>query len=307
MRSKAIIISAALLALLYTQGRAGDSHASDSLVAVKGSGCFTYGDDDTPASAREKALSMAKRTAVEGYKSFVSSNTSIRNMELKSDSIDTIATGALYNIAITAQEETGRELCVSITAEVDPEEMDALLAAAIAAGNEPRSTGIDGASLSGRWMAESEGGAHSTLISSDQHSASWQYTIDDINDDTYASVSLQTLPMDMKGRSLHITVESVEGHPLYLTLYSFVPGISDPSDSDTLVPAEIFLPLSKGRQVLDINVAQMEVPRWWREEYKLKDAVFNPTDIRMLELDAEVDEDLGPLSDTVRVINVRLK
>ena len=91
----------------------------DILTRVEGKGCFVYGDQDTPASAKEKALMLARREAIESHKTLIIAKSSIDKLELNEDIIDTLAAGHLYKTKILDVAEDGREIFFHQTDLVD--------------------------------------------------------------------------------------------------------------------------------------------------------------------------------------------
>lgn len=87
---------------------------------VKGQYCYTYGDQETPAQGKKKALALARERAVENHQVFISNKTSIENFQLKEDLIQSVSAGLLKNVAIQEETEEGRTLCVEIVAQIEP-------------------------------------------------------------------------------------------------------------------------------------------------------------------------------------------
>jgi len=102
----------------------GVSHAFE---AVEGYGCYSYGDQETPQQGSRKAMILAKRSAVENYRVFVKAESSVRNYQLVEDVIMEVSSGMLSHVKITKREENGRRLCFSISANIDPKPMEALI------------------------------------------------------------------------------------------------------------------------------------------------------------------------------------
>ena len=93
---------------------------------VKGKGCYKYGDNESPQAAKTAALDIAKRNAIESYKVFIASKSKVKDFELKSDIITAISGGYLYNLNIIQENETSRDICVSIEAKIEAEMGDLL-------------------------------------------------------------------------------------------------------------------------------------------------------------------------------------
>ena len=113
----------ALLIILSTHHAIASSYET-----IKGSACYKYGDNETPLIAKDMALELAKRRAIETYKVYVSSTTEIVNLKLESDIINSLTGAYLYGLKITKESELGREVCVWIEAKVKPDEVNKLIA-----------------------------------------------------------------------------------------------------------------------------------------------------------------------------------
>ena len=92
---------------------------------VKGSACYRFSDSESIKVAREIALSMAKREALESYEVFISSTSAVENYTLKNDIIMNLSMGILKNVKINDKSDNleQRKICRSITAEISPIEM----------------------------------------------------------------------------------------------------------------------------------------------------------------------------------------
>lgn len=109
--------------------------ASQTAVAevVTGKACYRYSDNESLTTAREIALSMAKRDALEGNSVFVESTSNVENMTLKNDLITNLTTGYLKNLKVLEEtEDFGlREICRTVQAEVEPVEFKQQITARI--------------------------------------------------------------------------------------------------------------------------------------------------------------------------------
>ena len=92
---------------------------------VTGKACYRYSDNESLTTAREIALSMAKRDALEGNSVFIESTSNVENMTLKNDLITNLTTGYLKNLKVLEEtEDFGlREICRAVQAEVAPVEV----------------------------------------------------------------------------------------------------------------------------------------------------------------------------------------
>ncbi len=84
-----------------------------ALEAVRGRGCYTYGDGETPAKARAAALALAQEDAVRSHHSYVESSTTVKNFQLESDVIHSATAGLLRNGQTIDEEPNGRTACGS--------------------------------------------------------------------------------------------------------------------------------------------------------------------------------------------------
>ncbi len=101
--------------------------AAQPLETVSGTGCYTYGDDQTPALAKRAALALAQEQAVRSHHVFVQSALTVKNFQLEEDVVTTASTGMLQHIHIEKQEQKGQEICTSITAKISPVRLDEVI------------------------------------------------------------------------------------------------------------------------------------------------------------------------------------
>ena len=97
---------------------------ADSSDEVKGHYCYTYGDEETPAQGKKKALALARERAVENHQVFISNKTSIENFQLKEDLIQSVSSGMLKNVTIQKETEEGRTMCVWIVGHIQPSQIE---------------------------------------------------------------------------------------------------------------------------------------------------------------------------------------
>jgi len=88
---------------------------------IFGKGCYRYTDKESLNVAREVALSIAKRQALESSNVFVESTSGVENIALKNDLITSLTAGLLKNLKIIEQSEDlqKREICRIIRADVE--------------------------------------------------------------------------------------------------------------------------------------------------------------------------------------------
>jgi hypothetical protein len=274
----------------------------DGLTRVEGKGCFIYGDNDTPASAKEKALTLARRDAIESHKTFISSKSSIENMALKQDIIDTLAAGHLYKTKILDIAEDGREICISIEAWVNPAEIDDVLAT-----GGKHTIGSKGIRLTGEWEAFDEKPSKSRIQKEKDNAVIWTYHVPKIFEDTYAGIGLYMHPVSMDKKTILVSLESKNSFPIHVRFFSFAPGYSKKNDDDTFVPVEASVHLISGYQEILLEPALLQIPEWWLEERGNPQLEFNPKHIQIIEFEAQVDEDIGPVSDTIKIQSIQLQ
>lgn len=101
--------------------------AAQPLETVSGTGCYTYGDDQTPALAKRAALALAQEQAVRSHHVFVQSSATVKNFQLEEDIVTTASTGMLQHTRIDKQEQKGQEICTSITAQISPVKLDEVI------------------------------------------------------------------------------------------------------------------------------------------------------------------------------------
>ncbi len=99
----------------------------EPLDQVRGTGCYTYGDEETPDKARRTALALAQRQAVESYRVFVQAATTVKNHVTQEDLVHSASAAVLRAVQIEKEEEQGRRICLTITAKVSPAEVEELL------------------------------------------------------------------------------------------------------------------------------------------------------------------------------------
>jgi len=100
--------------------------ARSDRVEVVGEESYTYGDKESLLEAKEIARKLAIRRAIESYKVFVDSTSTISDFQVVSDLIQTIAAGHLHDLKVE-QTEQGRTLHVKVRAYIVPSEIKAVL------------------------------------------------------------------------------------------------------------------------------------------------------------------------------------
>ncbi len=99
------------------------SQESSSREIVHGNACYAFGDEETPKMAKKKAEAFARERAVSGYQVWVESSSQVKDNELQEELIQTISAGMLHKVSIDQEEWKGREICMEISAEIDPQDV----------------------------------------------------------------------------------------------------------------------------------------------------------------------------------------
>jgi len=111
------------LITIFSLGFGSSPSASDKKI-VQGKGCYHYGDKETPIFAKDMALTLAKRNAIENYRTFIASQIEVENSTLTRRIITSLSEGYLHDLIIVKEEEQGRRFCIWITANVIPADID---------------------------------------------------------------------------------------------------------------------------------------------------------------------------------------
>jgi hypothetical protein len=90
------------------------------LESVRGSGCYKFGDEETPAKARKSAMAIAQEQAVRSHHVFVESSVRVKNFQLEEDLIQTASAAMLQEIQIEKEERKAQEICITLTAKISP-------------------------------------------------------------------------------------------------------------------------------------------------------------------------------------------
>lgn len=106
-------------------GRAAQD--AGTLDTVRGLGCYTYGDNETPAHAKKAAMALAQEQAVKSYRVYVQSSSTVKNFQLEDDLIQTASAGMLQDVQIEKQDKKEQEICIAVTAKINPVKMDELI------------------------------------------------------------------------------------------------------------------------------------------------------------------------------------
>jgi len=95
-----------------------------SVEAIQGHYCYTYGDKESLKEAKELTRTLAIRNAIESYRVYIESASSVKNFVLTGDIIQILSSGYLKNIKVLEHKEEGRTVCETIEATVSPQEIE---------------------------------------------------------------------------------------------------------------------------------------------------------------------------------------
>ena len=123
------LLSSAFLAGSLVLGVFGAAHGEPptALETVRGSGCYKFGDEETPAKARRGAIAIAQEQAIRSHRVFVESSTRVKNFQLEEDLIQTASAAMLQNVKIENEERKAQEICVTLTAQISPVSIDDMI------------------------------------------------------------------------------------------------------------------------------------------------------------------------------------
>jgi hypothetical protein len=112
--------------------------------AIKGHYCYTYGDKESLKEAKDLTRTLAIRNAVESYRVYIESTTTVRNFTLTNDIIQIVSSGYLKNMKVIDHKEEGRTICDTIEFTVSPREIEKVIRQAVKRGTQAvEEKGID--------------------------------------------------------------------------------------------------------------------------------------------------------------------
>ena len=114
-----ILVFSSVTICLPVYNNAGQD-SPKSLETVRGSGCYKFGDEETPAKARRAAMAIAQEEAVRRHHVFVESSQRVKNFQLEEDLIQTASAAMLQEIQIEKEERKTQEICITLTAKISP-------------------------------------------------------------------------------------------------------------------------------------------------------------------------------------------
>ena len=101
--------------------------APTSLETVHGSGCYKFGDEETPAKARRAAMAIAQEQAVRSHHVFVESSVRVKNFQLEEDLIQTASAAMLQDIHVDKEDREAQQICITLTAKISPVSMEDMI------------------------------------------------------------------------------------------------------------------------------------------------------------------------------------
>ena len=128
-----VILNLLTWTLLLSPSNLGAIASMNTLEVVRGSGCYRFGDDETPAKAKRAAMALAQEEAVRRHRVFVEASTRVKNFQLDEDVVRTASAAFLQDVVIEKEERQNQEICVTLTAKLSPISAEEMLRQKIAA------------------------------------------------------------------------------------------------------------------------------------------------------------------------------
>jgi len=161
--------------------------------------------------------------------------------------------------------------------------------------------------LFGTWDVFTEGESKSNVTQNKNRSVTWTYSVPKITDTTYAGLATYIDPISMTNRNVRFQLDSKKGLPIQILFFAYIPGFSKGDDDDTFVPVSTTVYLKPGLQEIVLIPSSLKIPDWWREEKNALSVRFSTEDIRKIEFEAIVDEDVGPVEDTITIHTIMMQ
>ena len=89
-------------------------------VLIEGEYRYNYSDNETLIEAKSLCFNMALRNALEGYTVFISSTTTIQNLQLRNDLIQTLSSGYIENLQVLSEEINDNSVYYKLKGYVNP-------------------------------------------------------------------------------------------------------------------------------------------------------------------------------------------
>ena len=96
MKIFVLIITKIILTILISSNCFADD-------VIQGHYCYTYGDNESLKEAREIVRTLAIRNAIESYRVFITSASTVKNFQLTNDLVQMISSGYLKDIKVIKQ------------------------------------------------------------------------------------------------------------------------------------------------------------------------------------------------------------
>lgn len=122
-----LVTACAFTMFLPFSAQADPSAKPASLDTVRGQACYTYGDNETPTQAKNASAALAQEQAVRSYRVYVQATTTVKNLQIEDDLIQSASAAVLQDVTIDKQEQKGREVCTSLSARISPVKMEDLI------------------------------------------------------------------------------------------------------------------------------------------------------------------------------------
>ncbi len=94
---------------------------------ITGHYCYTYGDNESLKEAREITRALAVRNAIESYRAFITSASTVKNFQLTNDLVQIISSGYLRDIKTVEHKEEGRTICEEIRASISAQAIESIV------------------------------------------------------------------------------------------------------------------------------------------------------------------------------------
>lgn len=100
---------------------------AEQLQTAEGQACYRYGDKETPVQAKEEAIALARKAAVENHRVFINSTSAVKDFQLQKDLVEAVSVGTLTQVKIRNEKEIDRMICVTVSGLIDPTQTEKLI------------------------------------------------------------------------------------------------------------------------------------------------------------------------------------
>lgn len=94
---------------------------------IKGHYCYTYGDKESLKEAKDLTRTLAVRNAIESYRVYIESTTTVRNFTLTNDIVQIVSSGYLKKMRVVDHSEEGRTICDTVEFTVSPQDVEKVI------------------------------------------------------------------------------------------------------------------------------------------------------------------------------------